>query len=225
MKKPANKSKPANSSANKRARLARNNTPLQAQATLPTNTLQVHHYLPSSRANGPGLRAVVWVQGCTLGCSGCFNPHTHPALGGQRVTVAELFAQISALSDSIEGVTISGGEPFQQADAVLELLQRLRAETSLSLLVFTGFTWEEVQRLPQARALLACIDVLIAGRYDARQRLAHGLVGSANKTVHFISQRYTQTDLAATPVGEIILTPNGDILISGIDPLSASVEI
>lgn len=191
----------------------------------PPPRLRLHQFLPSSRANGPGLRAVLWVQGCTLNCPGCFNPLTHPQNGGQWAFVEDLVAQICAVGDSIEGVTISGGEPFQQADAILALLQGLRAATNLSVVVFTGFTWEEVQRLPQASALLACIDILIAGRYDANQRLAHSLLGSANKTAHFLSQRYTAADLADVPAGEIILMPDGDILISGIDPFSASVAI
>ena len=163
---------------------------------------------------------MLWVQGCTLGCAGCFNPQTHTIQGGEWLGVDELFAKILALGDSIEGVTISGGEPLQQADALQPLLQRIRGETRLSTLLFTGFTWEEIGRLPQASALLECIDVVLAGRYDAAQRLAHGLLGSANKTVHLLSSRYTMEDLANTPEAEAIITQQGEILLSGINPLS-----
>jgi anaerobic ribonucleoside-triphosphate reductase activating protein len=181
--------------------------------------LRIHHWTLESRANGPGLRAVVWVQGCSLGCPGCFNPQTHPRKGGKAVLVEDLLAEIKTRKDQIEGVTISGGEPLQQMPALLELLKHLRRETRLSVLTFTGFTWDEVQRMPHSAELLANLDVLIAGRFEASQRLARGLIGSANKTVHFLTQRYNQEDLQVTPPAEIWIGRNGEIELSGIDPL------
>lgn len=181
--------------------------------------LRLHAFEPFSYANGPGCRAVVWVQGCTLGCPGCFNPETHSFHGGEWMAVDTLFERIAALQPHIEGITISGGEPFQQRPALLALLQRVRQETNLSVLVFTGYRWEELQRFRETPALLSCIDVLIAGRYEASLRLARDLRGSANKTVHLLTPRYTLSDLALTPVGEVIIEPDGTITLSGIDPI------
>src|SRR5688572_14366439 len=110
--------------------------------------LRLHRFLPSSRANGPGSRAVLWVQGCSLACLGCYNPATHAHSGGQVASVDDLFERITALSDSIEGVTISGGEPLQQLRPVLLLLRRLRAQTPLSVLMFSGYRWDEIRRMP-----------------------------------------------------------------------------
>ena len=182
--------------------------------------LRVYAFLPASYANGPGRRAVLWLQGCSLGCPGCFNPETHPLDRGERVPVAEIVARIAALGDSIQGVTLSGGEPLQQLPALLALLRRLRAETSLSTILSTGYRWEEVQAMPGAGALLACVDVLLAGRYDRAQRLARDLRGSANKTVHWLTGRYGPADLAAAPPAELILTAGGGLVASGIDPLT-----
>ncbi len=181
-------------------------------------TLQIHELLPQSRANGPGVRAVLWVQGCSLGCPGCFNPATHPFIGGERVLVRDLFRRIVALGDSIEGITVSGGEPLQQRRPLLALLQRVRQETSLTTVLFTGYTWEELQRMPDAEVLLACVDVLIAGRYDASQRLARDMRGSAKKTVHLCTQRYTLADLHSVPPAEVIITAEANVVASGIDP-------
>ena len=181
--------------------------------------LRLHQFLPARRANGPGVRAVVWVQGCSLACPGCYNPATHPFAGGELVEPDDLFVRIVALGDTIEGITVSGGEPFQQRPALHALLARLRRETALSVLVFTGFSREEVQRFPDADDLLACVDVLIAGRYEQRLHLARDLRGSANKTVHFLTPRYGPADLAAVPAAEVVLTPDGEVLASGIDPL------
>jgi anaerobic ribonucleoside-triphosphate reductase activating protein len=187
------------------------------------DVLRVHDFLPFSRANGPGGRAVIWVQGCTLGCPGCFNPETHPAEGGELVSITDLFDRIVALGDAIEGVTVSGGEPLQQRQPLLALLRRVRRETSLSILVFTGYTWEEIRRMPDAEALLACVDVLIAGRYDASRLFAaessQFLRSSTNQTVHTLTDRYTLADLQAVPPAEVIITAEGEVLASGIAPL------
>jgi len=182
-------------------------------------SLRVHDFLPLSRANGPGARAVLWTQGCALGCPGCFNPQTHPAAGGELVPVEELFGRLAALAGAVEGLTVSGGEPLQQRPALLALLRRVRRATPLSVLLFTGYTWEEVRRLPGADELPACVDVLIAGRYDAARHLARGLRGSANKTVHFLTARYTPADLEAVPAAEVVIAADGRVVVSGIDPV------
>lgn len=181
--------------------------------------LRIHQFLPQSRVNGPGVRAVLWVQGCSLGCPGCFNPETHSFESGESVLVDDLLARLAALEGTIEGLTISGGEPLQQRLPLLHLLGRVRQETSLTTLLFSGFTWAEIQQMPDAEALLACLDVLIAGRYEAGQRLARELRGSANKTVHFLTNRYSLSDLQALPPVEVIITAEGEIMVSGIDPM------
>lgn len=184
--------------------------------------LRIHDFLPASRANGPGERAVVWMQGCTLACPGCFNPATHAAHDGKLVSVDQLFEQIAALGDQIEGVTISGGEPLQQISAVETLLRKLRRETNLSTLVFTGFTWLEIQKMPSAARLLESVDVMLAGRYEQNNRVATGLLGSSNKTIHFLTSRYAFSDLENIPEAEVILTAAGEVIYSGINPLTGA---
>jgi len=191
--------------------------------TTPTS-LRIHHFLPSSRVNGPGERAVLWVQGCTLGCPGCFNPVTHANSDGDSVSIDRLMKSITALPDSIEGLTISGGEPLQQISALTALLLRVRSETHLSTLLFTGFTWNEIHRLPGSADLLARLDVVLAGRYQVEKRVASGLIGSSNKTVHFLTPRYSPADLADVPEAEVIFNPDGEIILSGIHPLQLDLN-
>lgn len=183
--------------------------------------LLIHHFEPASRANGPGLRAVLWVQGCAFGCPGCFNPETHAMRGGEVWPVEKALDQIlaAAAQGSLEGLTISGGEPLYQHRALARLLAQVREKSDLSILVFTGYDWDELQRLKGIGSLLDTIDVLLAGRYDASRRVAQGLIGSTNKTAHFLTNRYTAKDLETVPQAEIILTSNGEIILSGIDPL------
>lgn len=182
------------------------------------DTLIIHRFEPVSVANGPGRRAVLWVQGCGLGCPGCFNPETHAFDAGERWTSAEAVERVLAVK-GIEGLTISGGEPAYQHRALATMLEELRAKRSLSVLVFSGLTWEELQRVPGIDRFLGLIDVLIAGRYDQTKRIAGGLIGSANKTVHYLTDRYTPEDLARVPQAEVIVDTNGEIRLSGIDPL------
>ena len=84
-------------------------------------------------------------------------------------------------------------------------------------MLFTGYTWEEIQHMSDVEALLACVDVLIAGRYDASQRLARGLRGSLNQTVHLCTDRYTIGDMRSVPA-EVIITVDGHVITSGIEP-------
>ena len=177
---------------------------------------------PRSRANGPGTRFVIWFQGCSLGCPGCFNPGTHAPGTGSRHTVDELVAQIVAQGDAIEGITLSGGEPFEQPDAALALVSAVRARTGLSILIFSGYTIEEIRELPRGPAILALIDVLVDGRYEARQRLGRGLRGSANQRIHWLGDRYRAADVEATPEAEIRIDARGQVVLTGVDPLRPS---
>jgi len=182
--------------------------------------IHLHAMAAGSRANGPGLRAVIWLQGCTLGCPGCFNTPTHPQSGGEWLAVDTLFKRIQSLAPGLEGLTVSGGEPLQQIGPLSALLRRVRQETSLTVIVFTGFSAAELERLPGIAALKASVDVLIAGRYEQDQRLARGLLGSANKRLLFLTGRYQAADFADLPEAEILIGPDGQVTYSGIDPLT-----
>ncbi|MEZ4368682.1 MAG: 4Fe-4S single cluster domain-containing protein [Kofleriaceae bacterium] len=183
---------------------------------IPAVTAQVHAVELASRANGPGVRMVVWLQGCTLACPGCFNPTTHPG-GGQATPVAELLAQLAATPPTT-GLTLSGGEPMQQPDATRALLAGARA-LGRSTLVFSGYTVEELLARPDGELLLADLDVLVDGRYLAGQRAGTGLRGSRNQRIHLLSSRHTLAEVEATPTGEIRITASGEVVLTGVAPL------
>ena len=174
---------------------------------------------PASRSNGPGWRTVLWTQGCTLNCSGCFNPETHSKMKGSLMPVSLVLQKVFLYPSRVEGITISGGEPLQQLPGLLAFLTEIRRTTDLSVLLFSGYDWAEINRMPKADSLLPLIDVIIAGRYIPNQRLARGLIGSSNKTVHFLTNRYSHADLTEVPEAEVILNQNGEIIFSGINPI------
>jgi anaerobic ribonucleoside-triphosphate reductase activating protein len=179
--------------------------------------LRIHAIEPKSRANGPGVRFVVWMQGCTLGCPGCFNPTTHAATAGREVTVDEIATQLAA-TPRIEGLSLSGGEPLQQARAAIALLDEARS-LGLSTLAFSGYTLDEIRALPHGPDVLARLDVLIDGRYVSTQRLATGLRGSANQRIQLLTERYSVSDVEATPVAEVRISATGEVVLTGVNPL------
>lgn len=175
--------------------------------------MRVHAVEPRSRANGPGSRFVIWFQGCTLGCPGCFNPLTH-APEGPETSIESLVEQLAA-SDA-EGLSLSGGEPMQQPAAALALLKAARA-LGKSTLMFSGYTIDEIRGIDAS--VLEHLDVLIDGRYVSTERHATGLRGSSNQRIHLLTDRYSLADVEATPVAEIRIGPTGELSLTGVDPL------
>jgi anaerobic ribonucleoside-triphosphate reductase activating protein len=178
--------------------------------------VNLHAIDPRSRANGPGVRFVVWLQGCTLGCPGCFNPTTHAPDGGRDVALADVLAQLA--TSGAEGLTLSGGEPLQQPAATHALLAGARA-LGLSTLAFSGYSLAEIRELPSGPDILALLDVLVDGRYLAGERLGRGLRGSANQRIHLLTDRYSLADVEATPVAEIVIASDGLVQLTGVDPV------
>src|SRR5512144_1772309 len=101
--------------------------------------LRIHRFEPLSRVNGPGLRSVLWSQGCALGCPGCFNPETHSFEAGERWTVDQTIEALLSMKDRVEGITLSGGEPLHQHKQLAKVLKTVRKQSNLSVLVFSGY--------------------------------------------------------------------------------------
>jgi len=180
------------------------------------SSVHVHGIDPRSRANGPGIRFVVWLQGCTLGCPGCFNPGTHAAIGGHELTIDELEQQMA--DAGVDGLSLSGGEPLQQPAGSIALLEAAR-RLGLSTLAFSGYTLDEIRSLPGGPDVISRLDVLIDGRYVAGERLAKGLRGSANQRIQLLTARHSLEEVESTPVAEIVIGPTGELVLTGVDPL------
>lgn len=151
--------------------------------------LYVDRLVAGVRNLGPGKRVVLWVQGCDLACRGCMTPELFSRRSGSASTVGEVAQRIAALARGHDGLTVSGGEPFEQAEAVAELLQELRRSTSLDFLVYSGYRLEELGAVRGAPALLAEADILIDGRFEIDQPTEHPWMGSANQRLHALTER------------------------------------
>lgn len=177
--------------------------------------LTLHSRVSHSRANGPGVRSVVWVQGCNLGCAGCFNPETHDAHASITPEATTAIASW-VLENNVDGLTVSGGEPLQQLDGVLELGQLVRA-TGKSVVVLTGFTTKQVLNRAPRETLAKAFDVVIAGPYLASHHSASGLRGSSNKEFLFLTDRYDLESFVKTPDAEVIIDSEGGIIVTGVN--------
>ena len=162
-----------------------------------------------SRVNGPGVRSVVWVQGCTIGCPGCFNPRMHAHQSVRLLDPKRLGLELASVPGT-DGIAISGGEPFEQAEACAVLASTVKA-AHLSVVVFTGHPYAQLQAstLPCVRRLMASIDLLIAGPYIEDQQCDGTLWrASGNQTVHVFTRRMQRAIHAMSrspPVVELTL--------------------
>lgn len=142
-------------------------------------------------ALGPGVRAGIWVQGCTIGCAGCMSRDTWEADPRTAVPVDALLGWLRALPEPIDGVTISGGEPFEQPEALGALLRGLGAwrrerpsgAVPVDVLVYSGRTFSRLSRSAESRALLDLCDAVVAGPYVDRLNDGSALRGSANQRI------------------------------------------
>ena len=144
--------------------------------------LRVAGVIEESIVDGPGIRFVLFLQGCRLHCPGCQNPQTWDFDGGTLVPVSEVLGRIKA-NPLVRGVTFSGGEPFEQAAAVLPLAEELKAQ-GYHLMAFTGYTLEQLVQKPECRAFLEKLDLLVDGPYiEAQKSLDLRFRGSKNQRI------------------------------------------
>lgn len=184
------------------------------------SALRLHRIIPVSRAEGPGSRFVIWVQGCSIRCPDCAVPWTWNADGGFSRSVESLAEEILATPD-IEGLTVLGGEPFDQAAPLAELASRLRP-SGLSVMIFTGYELDFLQRSGREdwNALLARTDLLVDGPFIAsKASTERPWIGSSNQRFRFLTDRYAdrRERLSEHPNRiEIRLSPDGRLSLNGM---------
>jgi anaerobic ribonucleoside-triphosphate reductase activating protein len=136
-----------------------------------------------SVVDGPGIRSVIFFQGCPHACPGCHNPETWDFQGGREFSVSDLIQSLK-LTPLISGVTFSGGEPFGQAKAVSALGASLKA-LGLNLWIYTGFIWEQLLinlKKPGYAELINLADVVVDGPFQQEHKRSDlPFRGSANQ--------------------------------------------
>lgn len=148
--------------------------------------IRVAGIVKESIVDGPGIRYVVFAQGCKHNCPGCHNPETHCFEGGYMIGIDTILQQIKT-NPLLDGVTLSGGEPFEQAEAFVELAQKVK-NMNLHVMIYTGYIYEEIlsksKSLPSWGELLEAADLLVDGPFiEAQKDYNLKFRGSANQRI------------------------------------------
>ncbi len=174
-----------------------------------------------SKVNGPGNRFVLWTQGCSKGCSECFNPETWSKNIYKELSPTQIFELIKNFE--VDGVTISGGDPLEQEVELLELLMLLSTiRLSKGVILFSGFTRAEISSNIIRESCLRYIDVLIDGRYEKNLKVDFSLRGSSNQEFYFFSNKVSMSELVFDQEIEISCW-EGDIMMTGFPNISRKI--
>lgn len=160
--------------------------------------LKIAGIVPESVVDGPGIRSVVFAQGCPRSCKGCHNPEALDPNGGRVMEDSEILNVISKVK-LLRGVTFSGGEPFMQAGAFARLGRRIK-ERGLNIMTYTGYTWEQLLELGkqdrQYMELLSVSDYLVDGPFmESQKDLNLAFRGSSNQRVIDVKESLARNEL------------------------------
>lgn len=141
-----------------------------------------------TRSLGPGLRYAIWTQGCPFNCPQCITPEGRPIVAAKLIDTKQLADDIIS-NKNINGISISGGEPFLQAASVAALLKKVCiSRPELNVIIFTGFLRENLLS-KDAITVMSMTDLLIDGQYIDKLNDGVGLRGSSNQRLHFLTDR------------------------------------
>lgn len=138
--------------------------------------LRISGVLTCSLNNGEGIRYVIFCQGCLHHCEGCHNPETWDFHGGYEVTTEELLQDITKRKH-LDGITLSGGDPFFQQHACVNLLQNLPKH--LNVWIYTGFQYEDIQHTKLAQLA----DYIVDGKFEQEKKVEGEMYGSSNQRI------------------------------------------
>ena len=133
---------------------------------------------------GHGKRIGIWVQGCSIRCQGCVNPSLWTTQNGHDVDIEYLVSWISKIHDQFDGITITGGEPFEQYEALIAFSSFIKKKTGLNIYVFIGYSLEELKDKLKDRLFKSTIDYLMHERYIAGKHENNNIRGSSNQNLY-----------------------------------------
>lgn len=181
--------------------------------------MKVHRILLETKAEGPGNRACIWVQGCGHGCKGCFAKHLWDYDAGEEISADEIIKRIETVIDKIDGVTFLGGEPFEQAKE-LSRIARYVKEAGKNTITFTGYLHEELIGMQSSGVdeLLKYTDLLADGPFvEELRNYDRPLLGSSNQRFIYLSGAIKPEDMDKYHNSlEIRISPEGRIQINGM---------
>lgn len=185
-----------------------------------TDVVRLHNVALRTKVLGPGERAAVWFQGCRRSCKGCMSPSSRSLDGGILASIPKLCQAVLA-QQGLEGITISGGEPFLQPEALDSLLTLLRDHADLGVIIYTGYTLEQLRAKnnPSIQRILDHLaDMIIDGEYVEELNDGKSLKGSSNQRVIHLTDRYrsSQSLYESTKRDVEVILSAGETFLIGI---------
>lgn len=179
--------------------------------------IRINSYIPMTNVEGPNTRFCIWVQGCSIHCKGCANSTMWNKTGGTVYDTLELINLIKSYKDKIDGITWLGGEPTEQIKAVTEVSKAVQ-KMGLSVLVFTGYEYSQLEDNLDFQELIKYVDILIDGKYEQdKVDYSRAWVGSSNQKYYFLSDRYNESIISVCKNKfEVRITPDNKIIITGM---------
>lgn len=182
--------------------------------------VRVFKILKNTTAEGPGNRFCIWAQGCRKHCKGCYAKDSWDFSAGIEYSVNYLYSLIKDERNNIEGITFLGGEPLEQAKDLSILAQKVKEELNLSVVCFSGYTYEEIKSKDNSymNKLLEYTDLLIDGGFIKDEfDLSRPWVGSKNQRYIFLSDRYNLKEILKYKNKiELHIGKNGKVDINGM---------
>ncbi|MGI6372312.1 MAG: anaerobic ribonucleoside-triphosphate reductase activating protein [Caldicoprobacterales bacterium] len=162
------------------------------------DTVRIAGIIDESIVDGPGIRMVIFAQGCPHRCKGCHNPETHDFEGGYLMSLEDI-AQLPSKNPLLDGVTFSGGEPFSQAKAFSMLGKRFK-DLGLDIMTYTGYTYEflleESNETNAWKQLLDVTDILVDGKFEIEKKnLLLPFRGSENQRIIDLNETRRQNKI------------------------------
>lgn len=167
---------------------------------------------------GEGKRIGIWVQGCTLGCKGCVNQTLWKNNGGSSINIPDVFNWLIQIQDGYDGITVSGGEPFQQYPELIAFLHLIKTKTRLNVHCFTGYCLDELYVLFPDKLFLRYIDTLVDARYIEEEHDDNHIRGSLNQTIYSIKEGVPVKNNSFMPSAKwsLKVSEDNDIYMAGI---------
>ena len=156
--------------------------------------LRIAGVVKESIVDGPGIRFVVFAQGCRHLCDGCHNPATHDFNGGKLVAIETIIDEMQK-NPLLDGITLSGGEPFEQPEAFAELARRVK-EQGYHVMAYTGYAYETLIAQKDQQLLLEHTDLLVDGKFEIAQKsMMLKFRGSRNQRIIDVNQSRLQNEI------------------------------
>ena len=167
---------------------------------------------------GAGKRIGIWVQGCSLACKDCVSKTLQTIEGGKEINIAQLVDEIVKVKEHFNGITITGGEPFQQYQQLIAFCAYLKQKTGMEIYVFSGYYLEEIIDKFPDRLFFKYIDYLMDGRYEKDKHDNQNVRGSSNQNLYKFenNQAILQKDFFKSEIFSVNVDNDKQVYLSGI---------